>query len=295
MKYTISKDEAGKRLDIVIPKMNEFLTRSHVKRLIDEGHVLVNGEQVKASHRTKEGDLVEVTIPADLSSEVKAENIPLDIVYEDDDIIVVNKPRGMVSHPAPGNYGHTLANALKYHNHGLPVYLAHRLDKDTSGLILAARSEAVRFTLARQFKERSVSKKYIALVHGVMKQDAGSIEANIGRNPKNRQKMTVLQSSPTKKSRYALTLYKVLKRYKKYTLVELDLKTGRTHQIRVHLTHIGHPLVGDQTYGKRSDELGLKGQFLHAGKIVFSHPVTKKLVKFETDLPEDLEKVLKML
>jgi 23S rRNA pseudouridine1911/1915/1917 synthase len=234
-------------------------------------------------------------IPPAAEPTVKPENIPLEIVFEDADIIVVNKPKGMVTHPAPGHYQGTLVNALLHHtphlaSQGAPLRpgIVHRLDKDTSGLLVIAKSDRAYLDLIKQFKNRQVEKTYVALVHGIVKNDNGVIEENIGRHPVHRKKMAVIKG--TSRSRPAVSEYKVLERFKDTTLVEVKIKTGRTHQIRVHLSHIGHPLVGDPTYGKKENGVGIIGQMLHAQKLSFIHPITGKKVAFESQLPEEFKR-----
>lgn len=294
---TVTASQVGRRLDqVVADNPKPTLSRSRVKRLIDTGEITVNGEVAAPSYKLKTNDRIKIALPPPVSSTITAENIPLEIVYEDDQIIVVNKPKGMVTHPAPGHYTGTLVNALLAHcDHlattGAPLRpgIVHRLDKDTSGLIVVAKSDQAYYSLIKQFKNRRVEKTYVALVHGVMKKDDGIIEAPIGRHPVNRKKMAVFTTSnlkpQTSKGKEAITLYKVLKRYKDYTLIEVKIKTGRTHQIRVHLSHLGYPLVGDPIYGKRENKLGIEGQFLRAFKLGFTHPSTGKYLEFETALP----------
>ncbi|MFH1387437.1 MAG: RluA family pseudouridine synthase [bacterium] len=300
IRYEITSEQRGARLDQFLTAKEELgLSRSQIKLLIEAGNITVNGNATKTGHKLKENDLVSLILPESKPLSVQPEKIPLKIVYEDDDIIVVNKPKGMVTHPAPGNYSGTLVNALLAHtklaNLGAPLRpgIVHRLDKDTSGLIVAAKNDAAYLSLAKQIKDRTVEKTYLALVHGIMKEDDGIIEANIGRHPVNRKKMTAikLQTSNFKlqtKSRTAHTSYKVLKRFDNYSLLEVKIKTGRTHQIRVHMSHIGHPLVGDATYGKKNDPFKNQGQFLHAYKLAFTHPKTGERLELQTDPPAEL-------
>ncbi|MDD5594440.1 MAG: RluA family pseudouridine synthase [Candidatus Margulisbacteria bacterium] len=302
--YIISAEQKGQRLDQFLSSIEPLnLSRSQIKKLIEDSFIAVNDRPAEPSYKIKTDDKIRVRVPPPKELTIKSEDIPLDIVYEDNDIIVVNKPRGMVTHPAPGNYTGTLVNALLHHcdhlaNLGAPLRpgIVHRLDKDTSGLIVAAKTDAAYHSLVKQLKDRTVEKTYVALVHGVIKNNEGVIEARIGRHPVNRQKMTVIQNTKNEirntKSREAYTSYQVIKRFKNYTLVEVKIKTGRTHQIRVHLSHLGYPLVGDPTYGGKKDEFKLKGQFLHAKKLGFIHPGSGKFVGFETKLPAELEKIL---
>jgi 23S rRNA pseudouridine1911/1915/1917 synthase len=289
----IEPGSKGERLDHFLAAAGLDLSRSHAKKLIEDGSLLVNNSPAEPSYKLKVNDRISGVIPLPVEPTVKPENIPLDIVYEDADIIVVNKPKRMVTHPAPGNYHGTLVNALlgrqtQLASQGLPLRpgIVHRLDKDTSGLLVVAKTDRAYLNLIRQFKERQVEKAYVALVHGVMKNNRGVIEESIGRHPVNRQKMAVLKT----KGRSAVTEYKVLERGQSMTLVELKIKTGRTHQIRVHLSHLSHPLVGDPTYGKRENVLGISGQMLHAQKLSFLHPVTGKRVEFASRLPDDFSR-----
>ena len=305
--YIITPEHKGQRLDIFLSLTAKLdLSRSQIKKLIEDADITVNGQPTEPSYKIKTDDKIRVVVPPPQELTIKAQNLRLDIVYEDNDVIVVNKPRGLVTHPAPGNYNSTLVNALLYHcDHlaslGAPLRpgIVHRLDKDTSGLIVAAKTDAAYHSLVKQLKDRTVEKTYVALVHGVIKQDEGVIEAAIGRHPVNRKKMAVIESKKeevkSKKSREAFTSFKVLKRFKKYTLVEVKIKTGRTHQIRVHFSHLGYPLVGDPTYGGQEDEFGVKGQLLHAKKLGFIHPTTGKFMEFEAELPKAMRDVLQKI
>jgi len=303
--YIISEDETGERLDHYLAAKDEVrLSRSQVHRLIEDGFVKVNRKVPKSSYKLRVDDRVNLTIPPPKKLEVLPENIPLDIVYEDEDLVVVNKPRGMVVHPAAGNYSGTLVNALLYHCKDLSGIggvlrpgVVHRLDKDTSGLLVIAKNDFTHQSLSRQFKAKQIFKQYVALVHGVMQQAEGTIESKIGRHPKHRKKMAVISSAETKvKGREALTHYKVVEKFNNYTLVELILETGRTHQIRVHLTSIGHSIVGDPTYGHRREEFNkVNGQLLHAAKLGFIHPRTGEPVEFEREMPDDMRDVVKRL
>ena len=303
--YIVPPEHKGQRLDLFLSVTAKLdLSRSQIKKLIEEADITVNGRPAEPSYKIRTSDKVRVTIPPPPQLAIKPQEIRLDIVYEDNDVIVVNKPRGLVVHPAPGHSSGTLVNALLAHcvhlaSLGAPLRpgIVHRLDKDTSGLIVAAKTDAAYRSLVKQLKDRTVEKTYVALVHGVIKQDEGVIEAAIGRHPVNRQKMAVLPITNDKlritnhvlritRSREALTYFKVLQRFKKYTLVEVKIKTGRTHQIRVHLSHLGYPLVGDPTYGGQKDEFGVKGQLLHAAKLAFIHPATGKRVEFSAGLPK---------
>ncbi len=293
--YEVREEDAQKRLDVFLAGEAEDYSRSHIQRLVGEGRATVNGVIVRASYKVKQGDLVRLEIPEPEGLETKAEKIPLNIYYEDNDVIVLNKPRGMVVHPAAGNYSGTVVNALLYHcrdlsgiNGVLRPGVVHRLDKDTSGLIMVAKNDAAHVSLARQLKDRQITRIYLALVHGKVKEPSGVIDAPIGRDPKNRQKMAVVH----KNSKHAVTNYRVLSRYAGYTLLRLKLETGRTHQIRVHLSYIGHPVVGDLKYGPSRPHFNLAGQFLHAAVIGFKHPRTGAYLEFEAPLPDELEAIL---
>lgn len=289
---------AGKRLDVFLTGVLEELTRSYIQKLIREGMATVNGGTARAGYRVKPGDRIILQVPEPQGLEIKAEPLPLDIYYEDTDIIVVNKIRGMVVHPVEGNYSGTLVNALLYHcrelsgiNGVMRSGIVHRLDKDTSGLIIAAKNDSAHLSLAEQFKKRTVTRRYLALLHGRVKEQTGVVDAPIGRDPRDRQKMAVTE----KNSKHAITSYRVLNRFNGYTYVELKLETGRTHQIRVHMSFIGHPVVGDTKYGYSRPHFGLDGQFLHATVLGFTHPRTGVYLEFEAALPRILQEVLDKL
>ena len=295
----VSEGEEG-RLDKYLSDKLEDMTRSYLKKLIsDDKAVLVNGNPAKPNYKLKPGDIIELAVPEPIELEIKAENIPLDIVYEDNDMLVVNKPQGMVVHPAAGNYTGTLVNALLYHcgdslsgiNGEKRPGIVHRIDKDTSGLLLVAKNDNAHQKLSSQIKERSLTRAYKALVHGNIKQDSGRIDAPIGRHPSDRKKMTITD----KNSREAVTNFRVLERYGRYTFVECILETGRTHQIRVHMSKNGHPIVGDKTYGVKKEEFNLAGQLLHAYKVGFIHPVSGEYMEFVSELPDYYMNVLDRL
>jgi len=262
---------------------------------LEQGNILVNETLQKGKYKVKAGDKISLTEPAIKELEVEPENIALDIVYEDDDVIVINKPQGMVVHPAPGHEHHTLVNALLYHcplstiNGTYRPGIVHRIDKDTSGLLMVAKNDQAHRSLAKQLKDKTNLREYVALVHGRIKEDSGTIKAPLARSPKDRKKQAVVSGG-----RDAVTHFKVLKRYQDYTLVSCCLETGRTHQIRVHMKYIGHPLVGDPMYGPKKTLKG-KGQFLHAAKLGFTHPKTGEFLTFEAPLPEIFEKQLAYL
>ncbi len=305
--YIIAAEEKGERLDHYLALKKEIgLTRSRIHKLIKDGYIEVNKESPKPSYKIKAEDRIVVSVPPPKKLEVTPENILLDIVYEDGDLVVVNKPRGMVVHPAAGNYSGTLVNALLYHCKDLSGIggilrpgIVHRLDKDTSGLLVAAKNDSTHQALARQFKARKIFKQYLALVHGIMSQDKGVIEAKIGRHPGHRKKMAVIRETSNEKrvtrGREAVTHYRVLERFNNYTLVELDLKTGRTHQIRVHMTSLSHSVVGDPTYGHRKEEFKVVGQLLHAAKLGFIHPGTNKYIEFFKEMPGDMKEIVSRL
>jgi 23S rRNA pseudouridine1911/1915/1917 synthase len=285
---------AGIRVDSYIASKLDFLSRSHVQRMIDQGMVKVNGKNVKRNYLVKEGDLIVADVLEPKKPEVLPQDIPIDIVYEDSHLMVVNKPAGMVVHPAPGNYSNTLVNALLAYCDDLSgingVYrpgIVHRIDKDTTGLLVVAKNENAHRGLAAQLKDHSITRRYVALVEGVLNEDKGIIDAPIGRNPADRKKMAVVQRN----SKNAITRFKVIKRYTGYTLIELMLETGRTHQIRVHMAYIGHPVVGDPEYGKKG-ELGATGQLLHAAALGFIHPVKGEYMVFEAPLPDAFQSII---
>ncbi len=278
------------RIDKFLAEVGCDLTRSGVQKLIEEGNVLVNGRVPSKNHKLKAGDEVTVQIPEPVAYEAAAENIPLDIVYEDSDLLVVNKPRGMVVHPAAGNYTGTLVNALLYHcgdslsgiNGVMRPGIVHRIDKDTSGLLIVAKNDFAHRLLAEQIKEHSFTRKYQAVVCGNLRNDEGTVNAPIGRHPTDRKKMAVT----VKNARPAVTHYKVLARYTGYTHVELTLETGRTHQIRVHMASLGHPVAGDPVYGGKKYLASLHGQCLHAYYISFVHPRTGQTLTLSAPLPD---------
>lgn len=287
------------RCDKYIAENVDTVSRSYIKKLFDEGKVLVNGAAKSASYKLKVGDEISFAMPEVEEIDAQPENIPLDIKYEDDELLVINKPRGMVVHPAPGNSTGTLVNAVLYHCKGnlsgingkMRPGIVHRIDKDTTGLLVVAKTNDAHLFLSDQLGDRSLSREYYALVHGNIKENSGTINAPIARSEADRKKMTVTQ----KNSREAVTDFFVEERFGLYTLVRCKLKTGRTHQIRVHMKHIGHPIVGDKTYGVKKEEFNLTGQLLHAGKIGFIHPITKEKLYCDAPLPEDFEKVLNLL
>lgn len=294
MKETVVEMQNG-RLDKACSEIFSDYSRSQIKQLLDGGNITVNGKTEKAKYKVKSGDVIRLEEPETKTLELRPENIPLDIVYEDDDVIVINKPQGMVVHPAPGHDEHTLVNALLYHcplstiNGTFRPGIVHRIDKDTSGLLMVAKNDKSHRSLAKQLKDKTNIREYVALVHGRIAEDEGTINAPIGRSLKDRKKQAVV-----KDGRNAVTHFEVLKRYRDYTLVKCILETGRTHQIRVHMKYISHPLVGDPLYGPKKTIKG-NGQFLHAGKLGFVHPTTGKLLIFEAPLPKIFQECLEKL
>ncbi len=300
IEWSVDAANSGIRIDkILSEKLGEEVSRSQIQHWIKDGLVTVNQQQVKPNYKCNEHDEISVVIPEPVETEILPEAIPLDIVYEDEDVIVVNKQRGMVVHPAPGHYSGTLVNALMHHctnlsgiNGVIRPGIVHRIDKDTSGLIMAAKNDRAHQSLSEQLKEHSVTRKYIALVHGNVTHDQGTIDAPIGRGTQDRKMFVVTE----KNSKPAVTHFAVVERLQKgnYTLVELKLETGRTHQIRVHMKYIDHPLVGDPMYG-RNKGIQMNGQALHAGILGFQHPVTGKYMEFEAPIPSDMQEVINIL
>lgn len=295
----IDAQTSGKRLDAFLADAVEMLTRSRVQKLIADGNVMVSGKVVKANYKLREGDAVSIDIPEAKEVEIEAEDIPLDIVFEDEFMLVVNKPQGMVVHPAAGNYNGTLVNALMAHcghnlsgiNGEIRPGILHRIDKDTSGLLMVAKNDMAHLGLSEQIKVHSLTREYLALVHGRIKEDSGTIDAPIGRDEKDRKKMTITE----KNSRNAVTHFFVLERFDKYTFVRCRLETGRTHQIRVHMSKNGHPIVGDPVYGLKKEEFKLNGQLLHAHMLGFIHPASGEYMEFSREIPEYFENVLEKL
>ncbi|WP_339198037.1 RluA family pseudouridine synthase [Solibacillus sp. FSL R5-0449] len=287
---------AGERIDKALSQMEESWSRSQIGNWLDEERILVNGAAVKAKYKVKQGDVIEVTVPEVEDLEIVPEDLNLEIVYEDADVLVVNKPRGMVVHPAPGHTSGTLVNGLMHHCKDLSGIngvarpgIVHRIDKDTSGLLMVAKNDVAHESLVNQLVEKSVTRKYTALVHGHIAHEKGTIDAPIGRDQKDRQKQAVVD-----KGKHAVTHFQVIERFGDFTLVECRLETGRTHQIRVHMNYIGFPLAGDPKYGPRKT-IDFGGQVLHAGVLGFIHPVTKKYLEFESPLPEDFKQLLEEL
>ena len=297
--YRLVCNEAGIRLDKFISCSETNLSRSAAVNLINNSGVTVNGKITDKKYKLAVGDVVVVEVPDPVPYEAKAENIPLDIVYEDEYLIVVNKPKGMVVHPAAGNYEGTLVNALLYHcgeslsgiNGVLRPGIVHRIDKDTSGLLIVAKNDFAHTHLAQQIKEHSFTREYEAVVYGNLKEDEGTVDAPIGRHPKERKKMCIT----AKNSKNAVTHFSVIQRYKGYTHIRCRLETGRTHQIRVHMASLGHPVAGDTVYGVKNERVDFEGQCLHARKIGFIHPKTGEYLEFCSDLPEYFKNFLTKL
>ena len=286
----------GQRLDVFVVEHCPELSRSHVQKLIEQGMVLVDGAQRKANYKLRGTEEVQVSVPEAEPITAAPEDIPLDILYEDKDIIVVNKARGMVVHPASGVYSGTLVNALLHHcqdlsgiNGEIRPGIVHRLDKDTSGVMVCAKNDTAHLDLAEQIRTKTAHRTYWAIVHGNIKEEAGIIKGDIGRHSTDRKKMAIVREN----GKPAVTHFKVLERFGEYTLVECKLETGRTHQIRVHMTSIGHPLVNDPKYGpKKSSPFAIQGQALHSLQLTLTHPVTKEEMTFTAPVPSDMEKIL---
>ena len=301
MNFIVDKDNVSKRLDIYLSENIKDVTRSYIKTLIDDNKVLVNNKSQKSGYKIKLNDSIDVTLEEKKNEDIVAQDIPLEILYEDDDIIIVNKPKGMVVHPANGNYTGTMVNSLMHSHQGklssingvIRPGIVHRIDKDTSGILKKKKNDNAHKKLAAQFKVHSIKRKYIALVKGIIKEDSLTIDMPIGRSIKDRKKMAVTN----KNSRSAVTHIAILKRFysSNVTLVEAQLETGRTHQIRVHMAYIHHPLVGDEIYGKKDNKFKVQGQMLHAKYLGFVHPSTGKFVEFEKDVPEYFKEILKSL
>lgn len=297
--FIVEEDKKGTRLDVVLSLVIEEASRSHLQKLIDIGRVEVNGEvALSKKYKVKTGDAVRITVPEPVHLNVKPEDIPIDIVYEDEDVLVVNKPKGMVVHPAAGNYSGTLVNAILYHCKSLSSIngvirpgIVHRIDKDTSGLLMIAKNDAAHRSLAEQLASHTITRAYRAVVYHNFQEDSGTVNAPIGRDPKNRLKMAVTQLS----SKEAVTHYKVLQRFGSFTYIEARLETGRTHQIRVHMAHINHPLLGDAVYGPKKKVLGVETQMLHAKLLGFHHPKTGEYLEFDSPLPSEFVNVIKKL
>ncbi|MCB6341891.1 RluA family pseudouridine synthase [Enterocloster lavalensis] len=299
-RFRVTDEDGGVRIDKYLTSVCEGLSRSYLQKLLKSGQVLVGGQGVKASYAVQEGDLIELEVPEAVEPEILAEPMDLDVLYEDEDIILINKPKGMVVHPAAGHYTHTLVNGLLDHCRGqlsgingvMRPGIVHRIDMDTTGVIIACKNDLAHSCLAEQLKEHSITRRYQAIVHGVLKEDEGTVDAPIGRHPVERKKMSINYNN----GREAVTHYKVLRRFRQYTHVECRLETGRTHQIRVHMASIHHPLLGDAVYGPaRCPIPGLQGQTLHAGVLGICHPRTGAYMEFTAPLPDYFAKLLRTL
>lgn len=292
-------EKGGERIDRYLCVHLEDLSRSYIQKLLKEESICVNGKPVKANYKICVGDTISVEIPDPEIPDIRPENIPLEILYEDDDILVVNKPKGMVVHPAPGHYEHTLVNAVLYHcrdslssiNGVMRPGIVHRIDMDTTGSLLICKNDQAHRILAKQLKEHSITRKYHAVVYGNIKEDKGTVDAPLGRHPVDRKKM----STHAAHARRAVTHYRVLERFGTYTYIECELETGRTHQIRVHMSSIGHPILGDTVYGPSKCSFHLQGQTLHAKTLGINHPSTGNYMEFDAPLPEYFEKLLTTL
>ena len=299
MQFEVQLAEDGSRLDTFLAEHVAELSRSAVQQLIVENHVTVDGRPVAKNTRLKTGSIVHCTVPPPIETQISAQHIPLDVYYEDADLLVVNKPKGMVVHPAPGNYDGTLVNALLWHckdslsgvGGELRPGIVHRIDKDTSGLLVVAKNDFAHAGLAKQLADHSMTRVYQAVVYGGLKEDTGMVDASIGRSERDRKKMAVTQ----KHAKTAVTTYRVVARYHGFTHIELRLKTGRTHQIRVHMASIGHPVAGDAVYGPKNVITALGGQCLHAGTLGFLHPRTGAYLEFTAPLPQYFTNFLQKL
>lgn len=299
MNIKVNEENVGKRIDSFIPMVQEDISRSMVQKLIEQKNIKVNGKETKHSYKLKLNDEIEIFVPEAKEINLKVQDIPLNVIYEDNDIIVINKPKGMVVHPANGNPDGTLVNAvmnkckdsLSGIGGEIRPGIVHRLDKDTSGAIIVAKNDKAHIALSEQLKNHEVKKTYLALVRGIIKENEATINMPIARSKKDRKKMDV-----DKDGKEAITHFKVLGRYKnKYTLLQINLETGRTHQIRVHLSHIGYPIIGDEVYSNGKNEWNVSGQCLHAWKLEFIHPITGKKISLEAEIPEYLKNIIKEL
>lgn len=295
----ITEEMQGRRLDQVLADSFEDMSRSFIQKLFEAGKVTLNGRICGKKEKADAGDEVSIEIPEARKVEIKAENIPVNIVYEDNDVLVVDKPAGMVVHPAPGNYTGTLVNALMYIcgdklstiNGVIRPGIVHRIDKDTSGLLMVAKNDRAHLSLSEQLEKHTITRKYKAIVYNNIKEDEGSVDKPIGRDPRNRMRNAVVYEH----SRNAITHYRVIERFGRYTLIEAELETGRTHQIRVHMAYIKHPLLGDELYGPHKNRVKAPRQMLHAGVLGFIHPSSGEYMEFESPLPEDFIKVAERL
>ncbi|MFV0239472.1 MAG: RluA family pseudouridine synthase [Lacrimispora sphenoides] len=297
--FVVAPEEAGVRIDRYLSDQCQDISRSYLQKLLKEQSVLVEEKPVKSNYKVSEGDRISLTLPEIREPEIMPEEIPLDIVYEDKDIILINKPKGMVVHPAAGHYSGTLVNGLMSHcrselsgiNGVMRPGIVHRIDMDTTGVLIVCKNDMAHNSISEQLKEHSITRKYAAIVHGVLKDDEGTINAPIGRHPIDRKKMSINE----KNGRDAVTHYRVLERFRQFTYIECQLETGRTHQIRVHMASIGHPLLGDSVYGPAKCPFRLTGQTLHAGVLGIIHPRTGEYMEFTAPLPDYFEELLRKL
>lgn len=297
--FQVTEEQEEERIDKVMASLIDSLSRSFIQKMLKEGRVLVNQSPVKANYRVKAEEEIRFELPKAVEPEIEPEDIPLDILYEDEDVLVVNKPKGMVVHPAPGHYNNTLVNALMYHckdslsgiNGVLRPGIVHRIDRDTTGSLIVCKNDAAHLSVAGQLKEHSIVRRYRAIVHGVIREEEGMVELPIGRHPTDRKKM----AAGVRNGKEAVTHYQVLERFSNYTYIECRLETGRTHQIRVHMEKIGHPLLGDMIYGNRKSPFTLQGQTLHAMTLGFVHPRTGLYIETTAPLPEYFSSLLDIL
>lgn len=296
--FLVLEEDEGDRLDVYLSNELGDMSRSYIQKIIKDKKVIVNGKIEKAKYLVKEDDKIKIEIPAPKLLEVIPQDIPIEIVYEDDDVLIINKPQGMVVHPAPGNYDNTLVNAILYHckdnlssiNGVIRPGIVHRIDKDTSGILMIAKNNNSHNSLAEQLKDHSITREYEFICHGVVKEDKITVDKPIGRNPKDRLKMSVVNNG-----KRAVTHFEVVKRFENFTHMRARLETGRTHQIRVHSLSINHPLLGDNLYGPKNSKFKLKGQTLHAKKLGFIHPTTNEYIEFDSDLPDYFNEIIDKL
>ncbi len=297
--YHVQTEDSGRRIDVYLSEKLSDLSRSHIQKLLKNGLVNVNGSACRSNYKVKENDRISLEIPEPETPEIRPENIPLSILYEDEDVLVIDKPKGMVVHPSAGHYEGTLVNAVLYHckdglsgiNGVLRPGIVHRIDMDTTGALVICKNDLAHQDLAEQLKNHTIKRRYRAIVFGNLKEDSGTINAPIGRHPVDRKKMAVNYRN----GKEAVTHYRVLERFGNYTYIECRLETGRTHQIRVHMAHIGHPLLGDNVYGSGRSPFSLQGQTLHAMILGFVHPRTKEYMEFEAPLPDYFKEILRSL
>lgn len=297
--FSVSEEDAGVRIDRYLSDQYQEVSRSYLQKLLKDEAVLVGGKPVKSNYKVNAGDNIELSMPEAVEPEIEAEELNLDVLYEDKDIIIINKPKGMVVHPAAGHYSGTLVNGLMAHcrqdlsgiNGIMRPGIVHRIDMDTTGVLIACKNDMAHNSIAEQLKEHSITRKYYAIVHGILKDDEGTINAPIGRHPVDRKKMSINE----KNGREAITHYRVLERFQQFTYVECQLETGRTHQIRVHMASIGHPLLGDAVYGPAKSPFRLQGQTLHAGVLGIIHPRSGEYMEFTAPLPDYFEELLRKL